>query len=107
MMAESPGMPLALLPLVSVAVCAALAWLVLARARREPVHWVFAVSLGALALTGLGNGISVLAHDPEQNLWGRRLAVVGEMLMPLGWLAFTLSLVRSAVQETVREWRGG
>src|SRR5581483_3148206 len=98
---------IASLPFVAVAVCVVLAWLILARARREPVHWAFAAALAALAVTEVGNGIDLWSATAEEALRGRRIALVGELLMPLGWLIFSLSFAKSAVASLLREWRSG
>src|ERR687887_2909861 len=98
---------IACLPFVAVAVCAVLVWLILARARREPVHWAFAAALAALAVTEVGNGLDLWSTTAAEALRGRRIALIGELLMPLGWLIFSLSFAKSAVANLLREWRSG
>ena len=101
------GLPYAVIPLVSVLICAGLAWLVLARDRRETAHWAFAAALAALALAQAGNAASLLAGSAFETLRWRRISAVGEILMPIGWLVFSLSFTRSSVRGLLREWRGG
>src|ERR671918_1831601 len=97
------GMPYAVIPLISVLICAGLAWLVLARDRRETAHWAFAAALAALALAQAGNVGSLLAGSADEMLRWRRISAVGEILMPVGWLVFSLSFTRTSARELVRE----
>jgi putative PEP-CTERM system histidine kinase len=96
-----------LIPFLSAAIAAGLALLVMARSRRSWVHWSFAAALGALALAQVGNGFSLLAESPSDVLQWRRVALIGEVLMPLGWLVFSLTFARSNARDLVRDWRGG
>ena len=84
----------------------ALTGLVLTRFQRAPVHWAFAASMMALALTQVGNGVGLLDDSPLEVLRWRRLALAGEILMPVGWLVFSLTFARSNAQALLREWRG-
>jgi putative PEP-CTERM system histidine kinase len=92
---------------VGVALCLALAGLVLARFERTTVHWAFATAMTALGLAQVGNGFSLMADSPESLLWWRRMALAGEILMPVGWLVFSLTFARSNAQALLRGWRGG
>ncbi|MGH7233187.1 MAG: histidine kinase N-terminal 7TM domain-containing protein, partial [Nitrospiraceae bacterium] len=96
----------ALLCFLSVLVCLALGLLVLARAERGPVHWAFAASLAALALAQMGNGLSVLSSSAHEVLRWRRVALVGEVLMPIGWLVFSLTFARVNTRTILQEWKG-
>lgn len=92
---------------LSVALCVALAGLALARFRRATVHWALAAALAALALTQFGNGMYLLAESALEMLWWRRVALVGEILMPMASLVFSLTFARSNAPELLRDWRGG
>ena len=95
----------ALLCFVSVLICLALGLLVLARADRDALHWAFAASLAALALAQVGNGLSVLSGSMPDALRWRRSALVGETLMPTGWLIFSLTFARINTPNILHEWK--
>lgn len=97
----------AVLSFLSVAVCLALALLMIARAQRLAVHWAFAASLMALAIVQIGNGLNLLADSAHEVLQWRRLAMVGEILMPTGWLVFSLTFARSNARDILHDWEGG
>lgn len=85
--------------------CVALSLLVMARAHRSTVHWALATALAALAITQFGNGMSLLAESGQDLLYWRRVALVGEILMPVGWLAFSVAFARSNATELLKEWK--
>lgn len=85
----------------------ALGGLVLARFHRAQVHWAFAAAMTALGLVQFGNGFSLMAESAQEVLWWRRVALVGEILMPVGWLAFSLTYARSNAGALLRDWRPG
>src|SRR5437763_14964427 len=85
---------------------AALSGLVLARLKRTPVHWGFAAAMAALAVAQTGNAFSLLAESRQQLLGWRRVAVAGEILMPLGSLWFSLTYSRSSGEALLKEWPG-
>ncbi len=91
---------------LSVVLCLALAGLVLARFQRTPVHWALAAALLSLGLAQAGNGFSLMADSSLEELRWRRVALAGEILMPLGWLVFSLTFARSNAQALLRDWRG-
>lgn len=91
---------------LSVGICVAMALLVIARTQRGVIHWSFAVALTALAVAQAGNGLSLLAESAGEALKWRRLALVGETLMPLGWLVFSLRFARSQTREALEDWKG-
>ena len=93
------------LSLGGAALCVALGLLVMARAQRLTVHWALATALTALAVTQFGNGMSLLAESGQDLLYWRRVALVGEILMPLGWLAFSVAFARSNASELLEEWK--
>ena len=97
-------LPLAL-AFLSVALCGALALLVMARAKRTAVHWALAAALGALAVTQYGNGMSLVAGSGHDLLFWRRVALAGEISMPLCWLVFSVAFARSNAAELLREWK--
>ena len=92
---------------LSVVLCVVLALLVLARTQRTVVHWAFAAALGALAVAQAGNGFSLMAESPQQMLEWRRIALLGEILMPLSWLMFSLTFGRANAWDLLRDWRVG
>jgi putative PEP-CTERM system histidine kinase len=89
----------------SAASCAGLALLVMARAQRTTVHWALSMALTALAVTQIGNGMSLLAESGAELLYWRRVALAGEILMPLGWLIFSVAFARSNAADLLREWK--
>jgi putative PEP-CTERM system histidine kinase len=97
----------AVIPFLTVLICLCLGLLVLARSQRGWVHWSFAVAIGALAIAQLGNGLSLLADSSAGLLRWRRVALVGETLMPISWLVFSLTFARSNARDLMREWRLG
>ena len=96
----------AVLSFLSVGICVSLALLIMARTDRGPVHWAFAAALSALALAQVGNGLSLLAGSAHEVLKWRRMALIGETLMPIGWLVFSLSFARANAKDLLREWSG-
>ena len=96
----------ALPPFLGLILSTALSSLVLARLKRTPVHWGFAAAMAALAVAQTGNAFSLLAESPQQLLGWRRVAVAGEILMPMGSLLFSLTYARSNAEALLREWRG-
>nr|MBI3613037.1 PEP-CTERM system histidine kinase PrsK [Nitrospirota bacterium] len=92
---------------LSLALSLALAGLVLARFERTTVHWAFAATMTALGLSQAGTGLSLLADSPESLLWWRRFSLVGEILLPVSGLVFSLTFARSNAHAVCREWRGG
>ena len=96
----------ALPPFLGLILSTALSGLVLARLKRTPVHWGFAAAMAALAVAQTGNAFSLLAESPQQLLGWRRVAVAGEILMPMGSLLFSLTYARSNAEALLREWRG-
>ena len=94
-----------MLVFLSAASSAGLALLVMARAQRTAVHWALSAALTALALTQIGNGMSLLAESGAELLYWRRVALGGEVLMPLAWLVFSVAFARSNAIELLREWK--
>ncbi|WP_447977154.1 XrtA/PEP-CTERM system histidine kinase PrsK [Candidatus Nitrospira bockiana] len=90
---------------IGLAACLGLAFLIAARTRRRPLHWALAVALVALAVVQLGNGMSLLAQSGEGLLGWRRVALAGEILLPVGWLFFSLAFARANADEVLRDWR--
>ena len=90
---------------LSVALCGVLALLIMARAKRAAVHWALATALGALAVTQYGNGMSLVAESGQDLLFWRRVALAGEVSMPLCWLIFSVAFARSNAAELLREWK--
>lgn len=96
-----------ILSFFSIAACLLLALLVMARAHRLPVHWALTAALVALAVTQLGNGMSLMADSPDNLLYWRRIASIGEMCMPAAWLLFSVTFARLNAREFIREWQPG
>jgi putative PEP-CTERM system histidine kinase len=94
-----------MLAFLSVAMCVSLALLIMARARHTTVHWALATALGALAVTQFGNAMSLLAGSGEDLLYWRRVALAGEISMPLCWLIFSVTFARSNATELIQEWK--
>ena len=77
----------------------------MARTQRLPVHWALTGALATLAVTQFGNGMSLLSDSPGDLLYWRRVASIGEILMPAAWLLFSIAFARSNAGELLREWR--
>src|SRR5690349_19511782 len=101
----SESLFLVMLVFFSAASSAGLALLVMARAQRTAVHWALSAALTALAVTQIGNGMSLLAESGAELLYWRRVALSGEVLMPLAWLVFSVAFARSNAAELLREWK--
>jgi len=94
-----------ILSVFSSVTCLILALLMMARTQRLPVHWALTGALAALAVTQFGNGMSLLSDSPGDLLYWRRVASIGEILMPAAWLLFSIAFARSNAGELLREWR--
>jgi putative PEP-CTERM system histidine kinase len=93
------------LPAVSAVWALGLASVVIARSPRSRVHQSFA--LGMLALSVMEVGHFVAGVRPDDAVWWTSVALAGQILQPLPWLAFSLSFGRQDPDEHLRRQRVG
>ena len=90
---------------VGVVLSLVLAGLILARFQRTLVHWALAASLAALGLTQTGYGLFLLEPSVYEGLQWSRLALAGQILMPAGFLVFSLTFARTNPDALLRDSR--
>ncbi|HET8761603.1 MAG TPA: XrtA/PEP-CTERM system histidine kinase PrsK [Nitrospiria bacterium] len=91
------------LPTVSALWALGLALMVLARNRRSRMHQSFALGMLALSVMEVGHFMAVIQADDE--VWWTRVALAGQILLPLPWLMFSLTFGRPDPLEQLRRWR--
>jgi putative PEP-CTERM system histidine kinase len=93
------------LPAVSAVWAVALAAVVASRTVRNPVHQSFAVGMLALAVMEYGHFMAGIR--PEAAMRWTHVALAGQILQPLPWLAFSVTFGRADPSQHLRRWRGG
>ncbi|MEO5658139.1 MAG: XrtA/PEP-CTERM system histidine kinase PrsK [Nitrospiria bacterium] len=93
------------LPAASAVYAAALAVVVCARKPGDRIHQSF--GLGMLAFAVMEGGHFMAALHPESGRFWAQIALAGQILQPLPWLAFSVTFGRADPVEHLRRWRGG
>jgi putative PEP-CTERM system histidine kinase len=75
------------------------------RNTRGPAQRFFALGMAALAVTELGNTLSLLSSTGSEFLFWNRMAWFGEILKPIAWWIFTMGFGRSEPKEIWVRWR--
>ncbi|MFQ6079710.1 MAG: histidine kinase N-terminal 7TM domain-containing protein, partial [Thermodesulfobacteriota bacterium] len=91
--------------LVSFLAFASLGTYVLLQNRKHWVNVFFALGMGSLALMELGNFMALVRLGGEAGLFWKRVSLVGECLVPVFWLSFSMSFARKEPWYAVRGWR--
>lgn len=68
-------------------------------------HRLFAGGMTALAVMETGNGSALLSSTGAAFLFWKQVAFVGEILLPLTWLAFTITFTQRDSKAILSRWR--
>lgn len=96
---------LSILPALSAIFCAGLGLFTLSRNVKHPANIGFALGMAALVVSEIGS-VAVLFSPLSQDtvLNGMRLIIIGESLMPVAWLVFSLFFARANHKEVIKMW---
>lgn len=75
------------------------------RNRRHLVNLFFGLAMASVALMEFGNFMALLYLGSEASLFWKRMALLGECLIPGTWLAFSMSFARKEPWYVLKEWK--
>lgn len=96
---------LAILSILSTVLCVGLGIFTLSRNPRHPANIGFTLGMASLAIIEIGDTIVLFAGaDMQIRLIGMKLALIGQALLPAGWLLFSLVFARTNYKEILSRW---
>lgn len=91
--------------LVSFLLCLGLALFIFSRNPKHVVNWSFALGMLSLAIMEFGHFLVLVSSELDHILLWKRVALIGECLIPGNWLLFSLTFSRSNYQEFITKWK--
>lgn len=92
-----------ILPLLSAVLCAGLGLFTFSRNPRHPANIGFTLGMFCLAVNEAGSVMALLSAG-EGALLGMRTSLIGQALLPVAWLFFSIVFARSNYKEILSRW---
>ncbi len=96
---------LPLLPILAVLTSFGLGIFVFLRNPRHPANIGFGLGMLSLAFIETGGAISLLSSSESWIIFGKRVSLSGEAILPSAWFLFSVAFARSNYKEIIRRWR--
>jgi len=93
------------LPIFAVLVSFGVGLFVFLRNPRHPANIGFGLGMLSLVLIETGGAIFLLSDSESWVLFGRRVSLIGEAILPSAWLLFSITFARVNYKEIISRWR--
>jgi putative PEP-CTERM system histidine kinase len=91
----------AILQILSVPLCISLGVFILYRNPRHPTNIGFAIGMASLAIIEAGNALALISTNKV--LLGIQISLVGQAILPSGWLLFSIVFARANYKEVLSQ----
>ncbi len=96
---------LPLFPILAVLISFGLGIFVFLRNPRHPVNIGFGLGMLSLVFIEIGGAISLLSSRESSTIFGRRVSLAGEAILPSAWFLFSITFARANYKEIILRWR--
>lgn len=93
------------LPFLAALVALGLGILVFLRNPRHPANIGFGFGMFSIVLIEAGDAIFLLSNSGASAMFGKRLSLSGEAILPSSWLLFSLAFARANYKEIISRWK--
>src|SRR3990170_6376722 len=93
------------LPILAALVSSGVGIFVFLRNPRHPANIGFGLGMLSLVLIETGGAIFLLSDSEPWVLFGRRVSLIGEAILPSAWLLFSITFARVNYKEIISRWR--
>ena len=93
------------LPILAALVSSGVGLFVFLRNPRHPANIGFGLGMLSVVLIETGGAIFHLSDSEPWVLFGRRVSLIGEAILPSAWLLFSITFARVNYKEIISRWR--
>ena len=93
------------LPILAALVSSGVGLFVFLRNPRHPANIGFGLGMLSVVLIETGGAIFLLSDSEPWVLFGRRVSLIGEAILPSAWLLFSITFARVNYKEIISRWR--